>query len=156
MRTSSPTFSRPFWALIIPFIVHLTSPFHIGDTGSVRLGTRQDGPGLSLTKATCRYIKVNSGDGCASLVSRCKISAQDFTKFNPKKDLCSTLKEGDYVCCSAGEPYKEPKPDPPKPQADGTCATHVIKKGDSCATLGEKHGITVENIEEWNRGKTWA
>lgn len=111
---------------------------------------------ITRRTATCRYIKVNAGDGCASLVSRCGISAQDFTKFNPRKDLCSTLGVGDYVCCSAGDPFTEPKPDPPQPQPDGTCATHVIKAGDSCDSLAKEHGITVQDIENWNKGKTWA
>lgn len=107
-------------------------------------------------RATCSYIKVVAGDGCGSLVSRCKISAADFTKYNPKSDLCSALRVGDYVCCSAGEPYTEPKPDPPKQGADGICATHLIQNGDSCDALAEQFGVTVAELEKWNKGKTWA
>ncbi|KAL5316125.1 hypothetical protein ACEPPN_017003 [Leptodophora sp. 'Broadleaf-Isolate-01'] len=111
----------------------------------------------SLNKrATCSYIKVVAGDGCGSLVSRCGISAADFTKYNPKTNLCSTLQAGDYVCCSAGDPYTEPKPDPPKPGADGTCATHLIQNGDSCDALAKQFGVTVAELEKWNKGKTWA
>ncbi|CAG8961706.1 hypothetical protein HYFRA_00006246 [Hymenoscyphus fraxineus] len=107
-------------------------------------------------RATCSYIKVVSGDGCSSLVSRCKISAADFTKFNPKSNLCSTLQAGDYVCCSAGDPYTEPKPDPPKQGANGICATHLIQNGDSCDALAKQYGVTVAELEKWNKGKTWA
>ncbi|RYO80140.1 hypothetical protein DL764_009933 [Monosporascus ibericus] len=107
-------------------------------------------------RATCKHIKVVAGDGCASLASKCGISGANFTKDNPKKDLCSTLMPGDYVCCSAGDPYTELKPDPPKAGPDGTCATHLIANGDSCAALAKKYGLTVSQIEKFNKGKTWA
>ncbi|KAF2132617.1 carbohydrate-binding module family 24 protein [Dothidotthia symphoricarpi CBS 119687] len=107
-------------------------------------------------RAECRYISVISGDGCASLVSKCGISAADFTKFNPNPNLCSSLKVGDYVCCSAGDPHTDPKPDPPKPGSDGTCATHLIVQDDSCGSLAKQYGITVNDIERFNKGKTWA
>jgi hypothetical protein len=94
--------------------------------------------------------------GCGSLVSRCGISAADFTKYNPKTDLCSTLQVGDYVCCSAGDPHIEPKPVPPKQGGDGICATHLIKNGDSCDALAKQYGVTVADLEKWNKGKTWA
>lgn len=107
-------------------------------------------------RATCRYIKVQSGDGCASLASRCAISGADFTKYNTKKDFCSTLREGDYACCSSGTPFTPPKPIAPKPGTDGICATHLIGNGDSCDKLATSNGITVADIEKWNKGKTWA
>lgn len=107
-------------------------------------------------RATCRYIQAVSGDGCASLAERCGITGTDFMKFNTKTDLCSTLQPGDYVCCSAGDPFTEPKPDPPKPGSDGICATHLIKDGDSCDKLAKQFGVTVDDIEKWNKGKTWA
>ncbi|KAI1804250.1 carbohydrate-binding module family 24 protein [Daldinia bambusicola] len=107
-------------------------------------------------RAVCRHIKVVSGDSCASLVKKCGITAAEFTKYNPKANLCATLMPGDYVCCSAGDPYKEPKPTPPKPGKDGICATHLIANGDTCAALAKKYGLTVANIEKFNQGKTWA
>lgn len=107
-------------------------------------------------RAECRYITVVDGDGCASLVSKCGISSADFTKFNPKTNLCATLQVGDYVCCSAGDPHTDPKPDPPKPGADGTCATHLIVENDSCDKLAKQYGITVDDIEKFNKGRTWA
>ncbi|KAL7629535.1 hypothetical protein AAE478_001056 [Parahypoxylon ruwenzoriense] len=117
---------------------------------------RRDNVKLLEKRDTCRYVKVVSGDGCASLVSRCGISSADFYKYNPKSNLCATLQPGDYVCCSAGDPYTEPKPDPPKANPDGTCATHLIQNGDTCAALAENYGITIEDIEKYNKGKTWA
>ena len=107
-------------------------------------------------RAECRYITVINGDGCASLVSKCGISTADFTKFNPNPNLCSTLRAGDYVCCSQGDPHTDPKPDPPKPGPDGTCATHLIVPDDNCAKLAKQYGITVDDIERFNKGRTWA
>ncbi|PQE29040.1 glycoside hydrolase family 18 protein [Rutstroemia sp. NJR-2017a BBW] len=92
-------------------------------------------------RVTCSYIQVVSGDGCGSLVSRCGISAADFTKYNPKTNLCSALQIGDYVCCSAD---------------NGICATHLIQNGDSCEVLAKQYGVTVADLEKWNKGKTWA
>ncbi|KAI1772844.1 carbohydrate-binding module family 24 protein [Hypoxylon cercidicola] len=107
-------------------------------------------------RATCRYIQVVSGDGCYSLEVKCGINDADFTKYNPKPNLCSTLQVGDYVCCSAGDPYTPPKPTPPSPNPDGTCASYIIKNGDTCGALAEKYGLTVDDIEGFNKGKTWA
>ena len=115
-------------------------------SGASRLGKR----------ATCRYQKVLSGDSCGVLASRCGISDTDFYKFNPKTNLCATLMPGNYVCCSTGDPYSEPKPDLPKPGPDGTCATHLIQNGDSCDALAKQYGVTISNLETWNKGKTWA
>lgn len=41
-------------------------------------------------------------------------------------------------------------------QTSGTCATHLIQNGDTCFALGEHYGVTVDQIEGWNRGKTWG
>ncbi|QPH01779.1 hypothetical protein C2857_005982 [Epichloe festucae Fl1] len=104
----------------------------------------------------CRHVEVQPGDSCAALAERCGISGADFTKYNPGSDYCSTLMPGNFACCSTGDRYTPPKPDSPKPEADGTCATHLIENGDSCSSLAKRHGITVEDIEKWNKGKTWA
>ncbi|KAK7956390.1 uncharacterized protein PG986_005612 [Apiospora aurea] len=112
--------------------------------------------GTSHKRATCSYKRVEAGDGCASLAARCGIRGADFVKFNPRSDLCSAITAGDYVCCSAGEPYTPTKPDSPKPSEDGTCAVHLIENGDTCASLAQKHGITVEDIGSFNQNNTWA
>lgn len=102
---------------------------------------------------TCRYIQVISGDDCGSLESRCDISDADFTKFNPSPTLCSSLAVDDYVCCSAGDPYTVPKP---QPGSDGVCATYLIQNNDSCESLAKLYGLTTDDIEGFNQGKTWA
>jgi LysM repeat protein len=43
-----------------------------------------------------------------------------------------------------------------KRQASGTCATHLIANGDTCSALALRYGVTVADIEKWNKGKTWA
>jgi hypothetical protein len=116
------------------------------------VGARFFGSILSK-RATCKHIQVESGDSCAALAARCNIRGRDLLTYNPKKDLCATLKEDDYICCSSGDPYK---PEPPKPSADGTCATHLIKDRDTCASLAKKAGVTIADLEKFNKGKTWA
>lgn len=108
-------------------------------------------------RATCSYVTVTKDDTCPTLVRKCGISNVDFVKYNPKSGLCGSggLKEGDTVCCSAGDPPSAAVV-APKPGSDGVCATHLIQNGDTCTTLAKKYGVTVENIEKWNKKKTWA
>ncbi|KAK3986114.1 hypothetical protein QBC44DRAFT_373421 [Cladorrhinum sp. PSN332] len=107
---------------------------------------------------TCEHIKVEPGNGCAELVERCPgdLSVGDFERFNPKPNLCATLMPGDAICCSEGSPPEEPQVQKPVPGEDGTCATHLIENGDSCASLATLYGVTVDEIEDWNKNKTWA
>ncbi|KAM7210947.1 carbohydrate-binding module family 24 protein [Rhypophila decipiens] len=46
--------------------------------------------------------------------------------------------------------------DAPKPGSDGVCATYLIKDNDTCDKLAKQFGVTVNDIEKWNKGKTWA
>jgi hypothetical protein len=103
--------------------------------------------------ATCRYLQVVAGDTCDTLASRCGISAADFYKYNPAADLCATLMPDDYVCCSAGDPYK---PQPPQPDLDGTCATHLIQNGDTCDSLAKRYHVAAKELEAWKKGKAWG
>lgn len=107
-------------------------------------------------RATCRYIPVVAGDGCTSLAAKCGIRGAHFILYNPKSDVCDTLQPGDYVCCSAGDPYNPSTPTPPSPNSDGTCASYIIQSGDTCAALAQTFGLTVDKLEGFNKGKTWA
>ncbi|KAI8262413.1 hypothetical protein K4K56_005864 [Colletotrichum sp. SAR 10_98] len=102
----------------------------------------------------CSYIQVLGGDTCTSLASRCGIRGSQFTTYNPKIDCANpnALQPNQYVCCSAGDPggWK------PAPGDDGTCATHLIASGDTCSSLSLQYGLTEEEIEGFNKGKTWA
>lgn len=72
-------------------------------------------------------------------------------KANPKSNLCSTLAEGQHVCCSAGNlPDLRPKPD-----ANGNCATYTTQKDDSCSKIAASLGLVETDIEEFNK-QTWG
>lgn len=105
-------------------------------------------------KDKCETHTVAAGDSCGALATACGISPQDFTKYNPAKDLCSTLAPGQRVCCTAGE-----LPDiRPKPNKDGTCATYLVASGDTCASLAATNGLKPEDIDSFNNGTdlTWG
>ncbi|KAJ3573081.1 hypothetical protein NPX13_g4829 [Xylaria arbuscula] len=100
---------------------------------------------------TCKTRSVVSGDSCGSLASKCGISAADFTKVNPKEDLCANLVVGQKVCCSDGKfPDLKPKPD-----TDGNCATYTTQKDDSCSAIAAARGLTAKDVEDFNK-KTWG
>jgi chitinase len=102
-------------------------------------------------RATCSTIQVVSGDGCASLASKCGITAAQFTTYNPSSTLCSTLSVGESVCCSAGTlPDFSPQPNP-----DGSCATYLVVSGDYCSAIAASHSITIAEIEQFNN-ETWG
>ncbi len=101
--------------------------------------------------STCSTVQVVSGDSCGSLVSKCHITAAQFTSYNPSPTLCSTLAVGQFVCCSPGSlPDLTPKPNP-----DGSCATFVVPSGDYCAKIAAENHITVAQIEAFNT-QTWG
>ncbi|EEP81862.1 conserved hypothetical protein [Uncinocarpus reesii 1704] len=106
---------------------------------------------ILVPRGDCRTISVDSGDSCASLASKCGVSGSDFTKYNPGSKFCSTLAVGQRVCCSAGD-----LPDiRPKPKPDGHCADYTTQAGDFCAKIAASNGLTVDDLEEFNKD-TWA
>ncbi|KAI8722844.1 Chitinase [Fusarium sp. LHS14.1] len=133
-----------------PLSTSTPSPAHSGSSARFLRSLKHD---QLFKRAVCKYMRVEDGDSCTTLSTRCGIRGADFLKYNTKSNLCATLKGGDYVCCSAGDPYKPPAPEP---NADGTCKTHLIENGDSCDSLAKKFGVTVKDIEKWNAKKTWA
>lgn len=106
--------------------------------------------------ATCNFITQQPNQYCHDLAQRCKISDDDFFKYNPniKKD-CSNLTAGQKVCCNAGGLA-------PSPGADGRCAVYEVKSGDNCGTIGGQYGLTIEQIDNFNLknstsfGGTWG
>ncbi len=98
---------------------------------------------------TCSTITVVSGDGCASLASRCGISATDFYSYNPSPTLCSTLAVGQKVCCSSGGlPV-------PAQNSDGSCASYTVVAGDTCSAIALSNSITIADLEARNT-QTWG
>lgn len=103
-------------------------------------------------RSDCTTQTVVSGDGCGALASRCGISAQDFTKYNPDPNLCSTLAVGQRVCCSSGT-----LPDlKPKPNSDGSCAAYTVKSGDTCSAIAAANGLKTTDLATFNDKTTWG
>jgi chitinase len=112
--------------------------------GTINVTAHSLGPSSFHRRADCTTIQVASGDGCGSLVglpfvpslnraailtfhqaSKCGISGNDFTTYNPAPNFCSGLKVDQHVCCSSGTlPDFTPKPNP-----DGSCATYLVTAG---------------------------
>ncbi|KAH8703522.1 hypothetical protein BGW36DRAFT_423083 [Talaromyces proteolyticus] len=102
-------------------------------------------------RSTCSYLKVVWGDLCASLVTECGITADEFYEYNPASDLYSTLAIGQYVCCSAGS-----LPDlAPSSYANGTCYTYDVQSGDTCSRIAADYTLTVDDIDSFNFD-TWG
>ncbi|KAF5562988.1 killer toxin subunits alpha beta [Fusarium phyllophilum] len=83
--------------------------------------------------------------------TKCGTSLSGFTKNNSyNKNLCSTLIEGQVVCCPAGL-----LPDiRPKPKANGECATHFVDKGQTCSSIAALNGLKTSDLDEFNK-QTW-
>ncbi|KAJ2984421.1 hypothetical protein NUW58_g6066 [Xylaria curta] len=104
-----------------------------------------------LPRADCKTIQVIAGDSCGSLATKCGISGSDFIKYNPGANLCSTLVPYQYVCCSIGTlPDFSPKPNP-----DGSCATHTVLSLETCAGIAAANSLTVAQLQSFNKN-TWA
>lgn len=101
---------------------------------------------------TCSTTRVQAGDTCTTLATRCDINTTAFYDYNPQSNLCSTLAVGQYICCSPGS---LPNLAPP-PNANGTCATYLVQEGDSCDGIALSYTpLTVEEIEQYNAA-TWG
>ncbi|OBT40321.1 hypothetical protein VE00_08471 [Pseudogymnoascus sp. WSF 3629] len=102
-------------------------------------------------RAECSTTQVQGGDDCGKLAVRCGITAADFTKYNSDASLCSSLKPGQHVCCSAGT-----LPDfAPKPNADGSCNVYYVAKDDNCSNIAAANSLTNDDLEDFNKN-TWA
>ena len=105
----------------------------------------------SNSDGTCVTRQVVSGDTCTTLADKCGISGNDFEKANTKTNLCSTLAEGQHVCCSSGDmPDLRPKKD-----ADGNCAVYRTQSDDFCARIAASHQLNVTDLEDFNKN-TWG
>ncbi|KAL2173022.1 uncharacterized protein P884DRAFT_273605 [Thermothelomyces heterothallicus CBS 202.75] len=101
--------------------------------------------------AECRTVQVEAGDSCGTLAKKCGISGADFTNYNPGASFCSTLKPKQHVCCSSGTlPDFRPVTNP-----DGSCYSYKVKSNDNCADLAAEYGLTVDEIESFNKN-TWG
>ncbi|KAF6783597.1 chitinase, partial [Colletotrichum sojae] len=102
---------------------------------------------------SCRTRKVDDGDDCGKLVTKCGggLTAAQFHQYNTKSNLCATLQPGQHVCCTPGK-----LPDlRPKKNADGSCFAYKIQDGDFCAKMAAANGLTVQELEKLNK-ETWG
>lgn len=114
-------------------------------------GTLPDPIPAANSDGTCKTKSVINGDSCESMAKKCGLKPADFTKLHSDAKFCSSLMVGQPVCCTHGK-----LPDiAPKPGKDGSCSTYAIKADDNCATIAVSHGITVDEIESFNK-KTWG
>ncbi|QGA13088.1 hypothetical protein EYB26_000733 [Talaromyces marneffei] len=101
-------------------------------------------------RGECTTQEIVGGDSCPSLASRCGISGDDLTNYNPQM-VCSNLQPKQHVCCSPGT-----MPDfRPQPQADGTCNTYQINANDGCWDIANSHYLQQQDIEDFNKN-TWG
>ena len=104
---------------------------------------------------------VESGDSCATISEKSRITVEEFLKWNPEVGgtACTGLWLDAYVCVSViGH---EPTPtnpgngiETPTPIQDGMTPNckkfHFIKKGQTCEDIVSQHGITLANFIKWN------
>jgi LysM repeat protein len=123
----------------------------IGEPVCCSTGTLPETIPPGNSDGTCKTKNVFSGDSCGSLASKCGLSSTDFMKVNTKKNLCSTLAVGQPVCCTRGDlPDVRPKPKP-----SGYCFDYTIQKDDICSSIAARNGLTVANLESFNKN-TWG
>lgn len=124
----------------------------IGQTICCSPGSLPDPIPLANTDGGCKTKSVSDGDTCESMAQKCALKPADFARLHSDdKDFCSNLVVGQPVCCTYGK-----LPDvTPKPSKDGSCFTYTIQQGDSCAVIAASHGLTVDDIDEYNK-RTWG
>jgi LysM repeat protein len=114
-------------------------------------GTLPDTTPPANSDGTCKTRKIESGDTCGALASKCGITPAQFTAFNSNPSLCSTLAAGGIVCCGKGT-----LPDiTPKPNSDGSCFVYQTKSGDDCSKIAAGNGLTIAKLEDLNKN-TWG
>lgn len=135
--------------------VHLLVPTLISDSNSTAVSNQNT---TSLVRRSslqgrgdCDAKQVEAGNDCGVLADRCHIPGNDIYKYNPQPNFCSTLKPGQWYCCSSGSlPDKVPRPD-----KDGNCYAYPVGTGDSCSGIAISFGITEDDIMNFNKN-TWG
>lgn len=122
--------------------------------GSLPGSTTSQNQATTSPEGSCTTVPIVSGDTCAKLATKCKISGDEFTKFNSDPKFCSTLQPGKTACCSKGStPGVKPKP---KPNANGSCSSYVVAKGDTCSAISDKNSLSVKDLDTFNDKTTWG
>ncbi|RAO73094.1 uncharacterized protein BHQ10_009106 [Talaromyces amestolkiae] len=98
-------------------------------------------------RSTCTTIQVVAGDNSTTLASECGITTTQLAEYNTN----TAWTVGQYVCCSSGTLQVNTLEE----QADGYCASYLVKKNDTCSALAAEYGITVADIDSYNNN-TWG
>ncbi|KAF9881459.1 killer toxin subunits alpha/beta [Colletotrichum karsti] len=108
---------------------------------------------MALMASECKYVQVEQDDTCWSIAQECGITEKKLYEYNGGSDaFCNNLKLRSAVCCSSGD-----KPDlKPKDNADGSCSVYVVQKEDVCFSIADQHLLTVTELINFNKGKTWG
>ncbi|EKV15529.1 hypothetical protein PDIG_25220 [Penicillium digitatum PHI26] len=116
-----------------------------------------------MTDKCNKFDLVQSGDSCEAIAAKYNIPLSTFYAWNPAVgSSCADLDLGYYVCvattgytlptktASAGNGITTPTPY--EPGMVGDCTTfYLVLSGDTCAGIASSQGITVSDIEQWNR-----
>lgn len=114
-------------------------------------GTLPDPIPPANSDGTCKTKSVVAGDSCTSMATKCGLKVADFTALHSDDKTFCSLAAGQPVCCTHGK-----LPDiTPKPNNDGSCFVYTIKPDDSCDFLAASHGLTKEQIDDFNKN-TWG
>lgn len=107
-----------------------------------------------VRRATCKYLRAQSGDGCWSLAQKCGITQTELVKYNGgSNSLCdNSIIARQPICCGDGD-----LPDfSPQPKGDGACFDYTVKERDLCSTIAAAHDMPKwEIIEDYNKN-TWG
>lgn len=99
-------------------------------------------------RADCDFIQIEPAQGCDTLAARCNVTVSTLEEYNPGDSLCTTLRIGQRVCCTAGElPPIEANP-------DGTCREITVEDGDNCDAMAAECDISLPELLEFNNGGT--
>jgi hypothetical protein len=103
-------------------------------------------------RVKCCYIRVEGGDTCPSLATRCGIGLRALESFNQgTPDFCNRIQPGQPVCCSSGTlPVVGPGPNP-----DGSCRYHEVQQDEICQTIAACYGVTTADLFDFNK-ETWS
>ncbi|KAJ5287050.1 hypothetical protein N7478_002736 [Penicillium angulare] len=97
----------------------------------------------------CSSIIIETGDTCDTLAAKCGITTSEFSTYNTDSSLCTSLTSRQPVCCSSGTLEL-----PLEASDDGICYIHTVQPADTCDRIATAYGITVDDLETYNKD-TW-
>ncbi|KAJ3395681.1 hypothetical protein HDU92_005147 [Lobulomyces angularis] len=99
----------------------------------------------------CIVYQIKTGDGCWSIANEIGVSQAELEGYNRNNwnwKGCDKLALDQKICVSPGNPPADPRP---KPDANGNCFAYNIKANDGCWSLAVIYGLTVADIETFNK-----